>query len=99
MKQATHASTMLKLVGDHRVLTIVRALDDRELRFCELQREAGDMNPVTFTSRLKQLEAAGLLERRVDTDQSMVTYQLSKRGKRLVPVAEQLHELATELPN
>ena len=81
----------LKLLGDYVTLRIIDFLRFNELRFTELQRSIGDVNPVTLTNRLKRLEEAGLLERREATfDRQSVTYKLTGLGKGLLPV---LHEI------
>lgn len=77
----------LKIFGDFQTLLIVEALAQEELRFCVLQRALGDMNPVTLTRRLKQLEQEGIIGRRTETDNKVsVSYYLEKKGKHMLPV-------------
>lgn len=77
----------LKLLGDFWTLRIVDALSDGQLRYCELQRRAGDVNPVTLTNKLKKLEDAKLVHR---SEQSSieVSYRLTDLGKNMLPVLD-----------
>jgi DNA-binding HxlR family transcriptional regulator len=81
----------LKLLGDYVTLRIIDSLRSYELRFTELERSIGDVNPVTLTNRLKRLDTAGLLERREATfDRQSVTYRLTTLGKGLIPVLQEI---------
>ncbi len=85
----------LKLLGDYWTLRIIDALQDGELRFCEVQRRVDNLNPVTLTDRLKKLEDAELLVRTEDTvDKVSVTYGLTARGHRCRPVIEAINDFA-----
>ena len=53
----------IKLLGDYWTLRIIDSLESGELRFCELQRQIDNLNPVTLTARLKKLEDAELIDR------------------------------------
>lgn len=88
----------MKLVGDYWTLRIIDALRNGELRFCELQRSLDNVNPVTLTSRLKKLEAAGLISRAEDTvDKLSVTYALTGLGTEVVPVIKALDRLSDKM--
>ena len=89
-------NSILKLVGDYHVLAIVMELQKEELRFCDLQRSAGGLNPVTLTTKLKKLEEAGIVDRR-EEDKQCVIYSLSKRGQNLLPVVASIQKAATQL--
>lgn len=83
----------LKLLGDYHVLRILDALQAGELRFCEVQRTVDNLNPVTLTDRLKKLEEAELISRTEDTvDKVAVTYSLTDRGSRTVPVLTAIND-------
>lgn len=91
----TCAST-LKLLGDYWTLRIIDALQDGELRFCEVQRRVDNLNPVTLTDRLKKLEDAKLLVRKEDTlDKVSVTYTLTSLGKKSLPIIDAINRFAT----
>jgi DNA-binding HxlR family transcriptional regulator len=62
-------------------------LENGEQRFCGLQREMGDVNPVTLTNRLRKLEDQGIVKRKQETvDKVSVSYELTAKGKELLPV-------------
>lgn len=85
----------LKLLGDYHVLRILDALQAGELRFCEVQRMVDNLNPVTLTDRLKKLEEAELVSRTEDmVDKVAVTYSLTDRGSRTVPVLAAINDFA-----
>jgi DNA-binding HxlR family transcriptional regulator len=77
----------LRLLGDYWTLRIIDALEPGELRFCEVQRMVGNLNPVTLTDRLKKLEDANLINRSEETvDKISVAYSLTNLGRETLPV-------------
>ncbi len=88
---------ILKLLGDYVTLRIIDYLRSHELRFTELQRAIGDVNPVTLTNRLKKLESNGLVERREATvDRQSVAYSLTPLGQGLLPVLTEIQAFAKQ---
>ena len=82
----------VKIIGDAWTLRIIAALQDVELRFCGIERAIPDISPATLTNRLKKLEEAGIIERKLETcDKQSVSYGLSKDGRHLVPVLDAIH--------
>lgn len=62
------------------------------LRFCELQDALGGLNPATLSLRLKELEAAGLVERHAEGGQRLpVAYGLTPMGRELGAVVAHLN--------
>ena len=58
-------------------------------RFNEFRQAVEGVPPRTLTERLRELEAAGVLERRVlPSSPPLVEYRLTPRGRRLAPVVE-----------
>jgi DNA-binding HxlR family transcriptional regulator len=87
----------IKLLGDYWTLRIIDALQDGELRFCELQRHVDNLNPVTLTSRLKKLEEAKLIDRTKDTeDKVSVSYCLTQIGHQALPVLEAVNTFSSQ---
>lgn len=85
----------LEIFGDFQTLSIVDTLSIGELRYCELQRALGNMNPVTLARRLKKLEDDGIVERREETvDKLSVTYRLKAKGEHMLPVLRSIKEFA-----
>lgn len=89
----------LKLLGDFWTLNIIAALaEEGELRYCDLQRSAGGVNPVTLGNRLKRLTDAGLLLRNASTDDISVSYKLTELGEAAVPVIRAVDVFSRKLP-
>lgn len=92
--QATCLSS-LKLLGDYWTLRIIDELQKSPMRFCELQRALGNLNPVTLTNRLKKLEEAEMLIRNEETiDKVSVSYELSELGQQSLPVLKALDKFS-----
>ncbi len=85
----------LEMFGDYQTLSIVDTLAIGEMRYCELQRALGNMNPVTLARRLKKLEDEGIIERREETiDKLSVSYRLLAKGEHMLPVLRSIKEFA-----
>jgi DNA-binding HxlR family transcriptional regulator len=101
MERAAHSedhcqAETLKLLGDYVTLRVIDFLRTGELRFTELQRSIGDVNSVTLSSRLKRLEAGGILERKEATiDRQSVAYRLTALGKGLLPILREIQGFTT----
>jgi DNA-binding HxlR family transcriptional regulator len=85
-----------KLLADFWTLSIIDALSHGELRYCELQRAVGGINPVTLATRLKKLEGARLIRRHESTvDKISVSYSLSPLGRDALPVLGAINQFST----
>lgn len=86
----------LKLVADYWVLRIVDELSmsEGELRFSELQRSLGGASPATLSNRLRTLEQHKLVERTGCPGKLSVSYALSERGHRILPVIAAINDFA-----
>jgi DNA-binding HxlR family transcriptional regulator len=98
-KKVVHSSgcprQALEIFGDVQTLSIVDTLASGELRYCELQRALGNMNPVTLVRRLKKLEDEHIIERRVETiDKLSVSYRLRAKGEHMLPVLRSIKEFS-----
>lgn len=81
----------MKLIGDYWTLRLIDAIGDGEVRFCEIERRVPDISPATLTGRLKKLEDANVIDRRVETlDRQSVSYVLTARGQRILPILESI---------
>ena len=81
----------LKLIADYWTLRIIDALQLGEVRYCELQRQIDNVNPVTLTDRLKKLEDARLISRFEETiDKVSVTYSLTSLGSEVLPIIKSI---------
>ena len=75
-----------KLLGDFWTLAILHSLQHGEMRYCDLQRAAGDVNPVTLGNRLRKLQEAGLISRSASQKDISVSYKLTDLGEAALPV-------------
>lgn len=87
----------VKLLGDYWSLRIIDALRSEEKRFCNLQRELDNVNPVTLTARLKKLESANVILRKQEAlDKLSVTYSLSDIGKEALTVVDAINTFSVK---
>lgn len=87
----------MKLFADSWTLCAVMHLESGEQRFCGLQRTMGNVNPVTLTNRLRKLEDQGIVKRKEETeDKVSVSYELTQKGRKLLPVIKALGAFAKE---
>lgn len=85
----------LKLIADYWTLRIINALQNGEVRYCELQRQIDNVNPVTLTDRLKKLEDARLISRFEETlDKVSVTYTLTGLGREVLPIIRAINRFS-----
>ncbi len=93
--RSVSCQTTMKLFGDYWTLRIIDGLQISKMRFCELQRNLNNLNPVTLTSRLKKLEEAGLVTRSVASkDKISVEYSLTDLGTKSLPIIQSLTDFA-----
>jgi DNA-binding HxlR family transcriptional regulator len=73
------------------VISVVWASLEGAVRFNEFRQAVEGVPPRTLTERLRELEQAGVLERRVvDASPPYAEYRLTERGQRLAPVVQAL---------
>jgi DNA-binding HxlR family transcriptional regulator len=81
----------LALVGHKWTLLIIDDLMRGPRRFTEIQRSLGRANPKMVTTRLRELEAAGLVSRTFYAEvPPRVEYALTLRGRELRPTIDAL---------
>jgi DNA-binding HxlR family transcriptional regulator len=89
-------NTASDMLGRKWALLVVHYLSTAapgRLRFCELQEQLGGLNPATLSLRLKELEAAGLVERHAEGGQRLpVAYALTPMGRELGAVVARLND-------
>ena len=89
---------VLDRFGDKWSILIILILNDNEkMRFNELHKAIGDISQKMLTVTLRNLEADGLLSRKVYPEiPPRVEYQLTELGKSLVPYINDLSKWAIE---
>jgi DNA-binding HxlR family transcriptional regulator len=80
----------LEVVGERWSLLIVRDLLLGPRRFTDLSRGLSEITPARLTSRLRQLEAAGIVVRESATTGREVWYRLTDAGRALEPTIDAL---------
>lgn len=84
---------VLSRIGDRWSLLVLLALHDKAeaMRFSDLCRAIPDVSQKMLTSTLRKLEADNLLSRTIYPEvPPRVEYKLTKRGKTLIPLLNQL---------
>jgi DNA-binding HxlR family transcriptional regulator len=80
----------LELIGERWSLLIVRDLLFGPRRFTDLARALNDITPSRLTSRLRRLEAAGIVTREPSSTGREVWYALTEAGAALEPIVDGL---------
>ncbi|WP_456000816.1 winged helix-turn-helix transcriptional regulator [Prevotella sp.] len=89
---------VLSRVGDKWSMLVLFTLESNDnQRFKELQRNIPDISQKMLTATLKMLEADGLIRREVFPEvPPRVEYSLTKKGKSLLPLIDNLLSWASE---
>lgn len=85
------------ILGDQWSFLILREFFlDGPRRFADLQDQLG-LSPNTLSGRLKKLEQAGIVERRMYSEHPpRADYALTEKGKSLSPVIQALYKWGTD---
>jgi DNA-binding HxlR family transcriptional regulator len=76
-------------------LSILYAALTGALRFSEFANAVAGISPRMLSERLRDLEAAGLVQRNViPSSPPTVEYRLTTKGRRLAPIIEAMREYA-----
>ncbi|MEM3399741.1 MAG: helix-turn-helix domain-containing protein [Candidatus Micrarchaeia archaeon] len=78
------------LLGNRWTLRIICTLlyEQEKVGFNELQRKLKGISPKTLSTRLQELEEAGIINREISDKPLCVRYSLTEAGKELKEVAE-----------
>ena len=83
--------TTQKILSGKWTILILHLLEDKSVRFNELQRSLGTITQATLTKQLKQLEQDGLINRKVYAQiPPKVEYSLTDIGKKFQSVLNEL---------
>ncbi|WP_135827427.1 winged helix-turn-helix transcriptional regulator [Halorussus halobius] len=85
----------IEQIGSEWRLVVLNDLQDGEKRFNELQRSTGSSSR-TLSRVLDDLEAAGLVNRRVEDRPIATYYSLTDKSRDLCPVFEELESWADD---
>ena len=86
---ACPVETTLPLISDKWKVLILRDLMNGTLRFGELKKSIGHVTQKVLTAQLRQMEASGLLTRKVYAEvPPRVEYSLTELGRSLRPILD-----------
>ena len=78
-------------------LSIIYAALTGALRFNEFAQAVSGISPRMLSERLRDLEGAGLVERKViPSSPPTVEYRLTARGRKLAPILDAMREYALD---
>lgn len=89
-KQFCPIAKASELLGDKWTFLVIRELISGGHRFNELQRGLGHISPSLLSSRLRQLEDEGIIERKKIKGQQGYEYYLTQPGKEVLPIINEL---------
>lgn len=81
----------LKIIGSKWTILLLHNLFDEKKRFGELEHSLTGISPKTLSFRLKELEKAGIVKKKVFAEVPLhVEYLLTQRGKSLSKVFDEM---------
>ena len=93
---ACPVETTLKLIGNKWEVLVLRDLMPGTKRFGELKQSIGGISQKVLTSKLREMEADGLVERHVFAEvPPRVEYSLTPLGLTLKPVLDAMEQWGT----
>ena len=96
MLPACPVETTLTLISDKWKVLILRDLMTGTKRFGELKKSIGHVSQKVLTTQLRQMEASGLLSRKVYAEvPPRVEYTLTELGKTMNPILKELCDWGT----
>ena len=94
-KVCPHFHAAIELIGKRWSGAILSALTDGPRRFGELNQTVPGLSDRLLSQRLRELEAEGLVERRVESGAPVrVSYSLTEKGAGLRPAIRELRKWA-----
>ena len=88
---ACPVETTLMLIGDKWKMLILRDLMDGTKRFGELKKSIGHVTQKVLTAQLRDMEAKGLLTRKVYAEvPPRVEYTLTEKGASVIPILQSI---------
>ena len=74
---------------------IIRELSGGSRHFCDMEKGIPSLSARMLTERMRELEAAGIVQRTVETGSPVRTsYELTEKGRALIPVMRGIEQWA-----
>jgi DNA-binding HxlR family transcriptional regulator len=83
-----------EILGRRWSAAVIRAALEGPVRFTEIRVAVRGLSARLLTERLRELEAAGVMERRVAQGSGVVEYRLTPKGEALRAVVQELENWA-----
>src|ERR1700722_1078679 len=84
-------ASAMEIIRNKWTALILRDLFSGPRRFCELEKSVGNINPRTLSQRLDDLEAHGIITKKVYAEVPPRTeYPLTNKAEDLLPVLRQM---------
>lgn len=93
VQETNFGYTLSVIGGKWKMLILYLLAENQPVRFNEMQRQIGAITFRTLSAQLKELEAAGLVNRKEYPQiPPKVEYSLTQKAETLLPILEQLCE-------
>lgn len=93
-------SNVMEVMGSKWNLMIIWNLREKPLRFTELQKSIGEVNPKTVTVHLRILEKYSIINRAIYAEvPPRVEYSLTEHGKAIIPTLLDMYMWGVSLPS
>lgn len=91
-----------KILGDKWTPQLLRFfVNEKTVRFCQIQDLVEGINPRTLSARLDSLEQEGIIEKITAPEKTRCEYRLTPKGEALIPILRdmQVWSAAYALPS
>jgi DNA-binding HxlR family transcriptional regulator len=89
---------ILQMIGGTWKVPVLWRLKKKSLRYTELEKDIPHISQKMLTKALKELEAGGIITKTVFAEvPPKVIYELSEKGKQLIPLIESIRNMGIEL--
>lgn len=79
------------ILGDKWTPRLLRYfLNEKTVRFCQLQDMTDGINPRTLSARLDRLETAGIVTKTATSSLARCEYSLTEKGQDLLPIMQSM---------
>ena len=86
-----------QIIGNKWTPLLLRDLATGPMRFCELEKSVGSINPRTLSQRLDDLECFGVISKKTFAEMPpRVEYTLTQKGEDLLPILKQMAAWGTK---